>query len=115
MPSRFLEEIPQHLLRGSEWDDGAMGDDAASRLLAAAASIARRRSGRRGEQFDGETEAPVDPSSPFTLGCKVHHPEYGVGTVIGVEGKGDGLKLTVSFSVHGSKKFLPRYAPLERI
>jgi DNA helicase II / ATP-dependent DNA helicase PcrA len=115
VPSRFLEEIPPHLLRESGWDDGAPGDDYATRLFGAAASIARRRSGRAGERFDGETEAPVDPSSPFTLGCKVHHPEYGVGTVIGVEGKGDGLKLTVSFSVYGSKKFLPRYAPLEKI
>ena len=115
VPSRFLEEIPPRLLRDSESDDGAPGDDSASRMLRAAASIARRRSGRGEERFDGETEAPVDPSSPFTLGCKVHHPEYGVGTVIGVEGKGDGLKLTVSFSVYGSKKFLPRYAPLEKI
>ena len=115
VPSRFLQEIPPQLLRESEWDDGSPRDDYASRLLGAAASIARRRSGRREERFDGEIEAPVDPSSPFTLGCKVHHPEYGVGTVIGVEGKGDGLKLTVSFSVYGSKKFLPRYAPLERI
>ena len=115
VPSRFLQEIPPHLLRQSEWDDGAMGNDYASRLHGAAASIARRRSGRGEERFDGEIEAPVDPSSPFTLGCKVHHPEYGVGTVIGVEGKGDGLKLTVSFSVYGSKKFLPRYAPLEKI
>jgi hypothetical protein len=32
-----------------------------------------------------------------------------------VEGNGDALKLTVSFSVFGSKKFLPKYAPLEPI
>jgi ATP-dependent DNA helicase UvrD/PcrA len=116
VPSRFLEEIPPRLLRESEWDGGASGDDYASRLLGAAASIARRRTGRGAEQLDDvEVEPPVDSSSPFTLGCKVHHPEYGVGTVIGVEGKGDTLKLTVSFSVYGSKKFLPRYAPLEKI
>jgi hypothetical protein len=32
-----------------------------------------------------------------------------------VEGSGDALKVTISFSVYGSKKFLPKYAPLEPI
>ena len=45
----------------------------------------------------------------------MHHAEYGVGTVIGIEGIGDQQKVTVSFSVYGSKKFLPRLARLERI
>jgi hypothetical protein len=45
----------------------------------------------------------------------VHHAEYGVGTVIGIEGVGDNQKLTVSFSIYGSRKFLPRLARLERI
>ena len=54
-------------------------------------------------------------ASRYNLGCKVHHPEYGVGTVIGVEGSGEKMKLTVSFSIYGSKKFVPRYARLEKI
>jgi hypothetical protein len=45
----------------------------------------------------------------------VHHPDYGIGTIIGMEGTGETLKLTVSFSVYGSKKFLPRYSQLEPI
>jgi DNA helicase-2/ATP-dependent DNA helicase PcrA len=45
----------------------------------------------------------------------VHHAEYGVGTVIGIEGTGDQQKVTVSFSIVGSKKFLPRFARLERL
>jgi DNA helicase-2/ATP-dependent DNA helicase PcrA len=54
-------------------------------------------------------------TGPYKLGKRVHHPEYGIGTIIGVEGDGDSLKLTVSFSVYGSKKFLPRYSQLEPI
>jgi ATP-dependent DNA helicase UvrD/PcrA len=118
-PSRFLEEIPAHLLRESERpEDGGEGDYT-SRLLSAAEAIARHRGarpvGRAVEEDFLDDAASPDPESPFTLGCKVHHPQYGVGTVIGVEGKGDALKLTISFSIHGSKKFLPRYAPLEKI
>jgi DNA helicase-2/ATP-dependent DNA helicase PcrA len=114
-PSRFLREVPGELVRE------ALADDAyAPRLRDAALGFARRLRGRAGgwvrdeAAFDGEGPETVLPA-PYTLGCKVHHPEYGVGTVIGVEGDGDRLKLTVSFSIHGSKKFLPRFARLERI
>jgi len=131
-PSRFLLEIPERLLRESDLTDDAGAGSDARRLLDAAGAIARHRtvldtgravgaaSGRTLEtcedDLDGaEPGVSPDHSSPFTLGCKVHHPEYGVGTVIRVEGSGDKLKLTVSFSIYGSKKFLPRFAPLERI
>ena len=63
-----------------------------------------------------EREAGSDGySGVFGLGKRVHHPEYGIGTIIEVEGAGDAMKLTISFSVYGSKKFLPKYAPLEPI
>jgi DNA helicase-2/ATP-dependent DNA helicase PcrA len=136
-PSRFLSEIPAHLLR-----EQGLDDPYAARLLRAAGAFAEReRAGRRASAFPGErsggrrpawpgagrpaTGRVVDldddaafdrdkaPPGPYTLGCKVHHPEYGVGTIIGVEGTGDTTKVTVSFSIHGSKKFLPRFAPLE--
>ncbi|HKB07921.1 MAG TPA: UvrD-helicase domain-containing protein [Candidatus Polarisedimenticolia bacterium] len=125
-PSRFLQEIPQRLLNEGDLGDDRGMSDATTRILGAAEAIARRRmrgarsgwlsTGAEPDDADGaDSDAPSDPSSPFTLGCKVHHPQYGVGTVIRVEGSGDALKLTVSFSIHGSKKFLPRFAPLEKI
>ncbi len=114
-PSRFLREVPGQLVQEALADD-----EHAPRLRAAAEGFARRLRGRAGgwvpdeETYDGGA-AEAGAPAPYTLGCKVHHPEYGVGTVIGVEGDGDRLKLTVSFSIHGSKKFLPRFARLERI
>jgi DNA helicase-2/ATP-dependent DNA helicase PcrA len=101
-PSRFLEEIPPHLLR----------------------TVSREGSGRPALPFFGsrpqrapgsESGESGTASGAFGLGRRVHHPEYGIGTIIHVEGSGDALKLTVSFSVYGSKKFLPKYAPLEPI
>ncbi len=105
-PSRFLEEIPAHLIR-----------DLSRRTLPRPPRPVRERvlgyvpdpdaEGYRAREYEG--------TGPYKLGKRVHHPEYGIGTIIGVEGAGDALKLTVSFSVYGSKKFLPKYAPLEPI
>jgi DNA helicase-2/ATP-dependent DNA helicase PcrA len=114
-PSRFLSEIPARLLRERLPDDAY-----AARLMGAAGAIARRRAGaapggRRLELDDEFAAEESGPEGPYPLGTRLHHPEYGVGTVIGVEGSGDAQKITVSFSICGSKKFVTRYAPLEKI
>ena len=55
--------------------------------------------------------APADP----LLGQKVRHPEYGVGTVVGVEGEDEDRRLSVSFPGRGTKKFVERYAQLQQV
>ena len=120
-PSRFLLEIPARLLSEKRGAGGV--DEMTARLGRAVERLAR--GARRGdperairhwaEVDDPDAGADRTPQSAYTLGCKVHHSEYGVGTVIGIEGQGDSQKVTVSFSIYGSKKFLPRYARLERI
>jgi DNA helicase-2/ATP-dependent DNA helicase PcrA len=118
-PSRFLGEIPAALLRESA---AAGGTSDTWRLERAAARMSRRaahgdpgRSIRHWAEVDDPPADEATPAGPYTLGCKVHHADYGVGTVIGIEGSGEAQKLTVSFSIYGSKKFLPRYARLEMI
>ena len=49
------------------------------------------------------------------LGRKVRHPEYGVGTVVGVEGEDEDRRISVSFAGRGTKKFIERYANLEQL
>jgi DNA helicase-2/ATP-dependent DNA helicase PcrA len=115
-PSRFLQEIPATLLR-------VQAEEAVERWARSArpvrrferfAAAAPPRSGTFWTPDADAAEAPAPPSL-YSLGCKVHHAEYGVGTVIGIEGTGDQQKVTVSFSIVGSKKFLPRFARLERL
>jgi hypothetical protein len=48
------------------------------------------------------------------IGVRVRHATYGNGTIIGVEGEDEERKLTVSFSDHGTKKLVERYANLVR-
>jgi DNA helicase-2/ATP-dependent DNA helicase PcrA len=47
-------------------------------------------------------------------GVRVRHARYGVGVVLRTEGSGDEAKLTVSFPGYGQKKFVAKYAALEK-
>src|SRR5262245_54233693 len=55
--------------------------------------------------------ASADP----LIGQKVRHPEYGVGTIIGVEGDEDDRRLSVTFPGRGTRKFIERYAHLQQV
>ena len=46
---------------------------------------------------------------------RVRHPKYGEGMIVGREGDGDDAKLTVSFTGHGVKKLVEKFAQLERL
>jgi hypothetical protein len=47
------------------------------------------------------------------LGRKVRHPDFGFGTVVGLEGIGDDRRISVSFPGRGTKKFIESYLQLE--
>jgi DNA helicase-2/ATP-dependent DNA helicase PcrA len=48
-------------------------------------------------------------------GQKVRHEQFGVGTILTMEGSGPDAKLTVYFDHVGSKKFVARFAKLTRV
>src|SRR6185436_4412983 len=50
--------------------------------------------------------------SELTRGAKVRHEQFGVGTILTMEGSGPDAKLTVYFERVGSKKFIARFAKL---
>ena len=65
------------------------------------------RPGKASARRRGATANPM-------LGRKVRHPEYGVGTVVGVEGdEDDDRRVSVSFPGRGTKKFIEKYAQLQ--
>jgi DNA helicase-2/ATP-dependent DNA helicase PcrA len=56
-----------------------------------------------------------DQSSPgLRLGLRVRHSQFGVGTILGMEGEGEDLKLAVRFTNVGTKRLLAKFAKLER-
>ncbi|MBI4209038.1 MAG: UvrD-helicase domain-containing protein [Deltaproteobacteria bacterium] len=50
----------------------------------------------------------------WEIGVRVRHPLYGVGVIRGTEGKSESLKVSIHFPQTGMKKFLVRYAQLQR-
>lgn len=91
--SRFLREIPEEFSRRdgfrSEW------------VFETGTSFADMP-----EQEEG---------SPYRVGMKVQHAEYGVGIVRGVEGRDEKLKVSIFFPHAGIRKFLVRQAPLGQV
>ena len=131
-PSRFLSEIPNALLQCYDFvgygpsygGSRGYGDrDAAfpgRRGAGAYASPYGDRRVTRGPSArpEGLVSRPEDEdqsahASGVRLGMRVRHPQFGAGTVIGLEDHGDDVKITVRFGSVGVKRLLGRYAKLQ--
>ena len=62
----------------------------------------------------GKASSSSQSASGYRVGARVRHAKYGQGLVIKVEGAGDEAKLTVSFPGYGQKKFVAKFAALEK-
>jgi DNA helicase II / ATP-dependent DNA helicase PcrA len=69
-------------------------------------------------QFDPSAIRATHPAesgaTEFKRGAQVHHEQFGVGTILKMEGSGPNAKLTVYFERAGSKKFIAKYAKLSK-
>lgn len=122
LPSRFLAEVPTHLIEtavGSQAEPGEtrryepdfdVSGDAYRQPRYGAAGYGRpalrRRAARSTARQSRTSQNPL-------VGTRVRHSKYGLGTIIDVEGEGDDRKFTVSFEDYGPKKLLERYANLQ--
>jgi DNA helicase-2/ATP-dependent DNA helicase PcrA len=106
-PSRFLEEVPTSLIRGSGWvgRSRATREEMRERLVASA----MRR---------GKPSQPVHSTGAESLGLvagdDVVHARYGEGVVIEVSGEGADAEATIRFSSGEEKRFSLHLTPLKR-
>ncbi|MCM2389400.1 DNA helicase PcrA [Streptomyces albipurpureus] len=114
-PSRFLEEIPVQYL---EWKrTGPMAAPAGpvsglgSRLSSASSS--RGRTAAAG--FATRRGAAEKPVISLTIGDRVTHDQFGLGTVVEVKGVGADAQATIDFGDEKPKRLLLRYAPVEKL
>ncbi|MEU6761487.1 ATP-dependent DNA helicase [Streptomyces sp. NPDC046853] len=113
-PSRFLEEIPEAHL---DWKrTGSVGAPASSGPAAGiASSLSSARSRTGGAQGFATRRATEKPVVALSIGDRVTHDQFGLGTVVGVKGTGANAEATVDFGEPKPKRLLLRYAPVEKL
>jgi DNA helicase II / ATP-dependent DNA helicase PcrA len=99
-PSRFLAEVPPHLL---EWKRDQQS--------ASAAPAMERVATRPGVKSPGNRTVPA-----LRPGDRVTHDKFGLGTVISTDGHGSDAEAKIDFGGdYGVKHLVLRYAPLEKL
>ncbi|MFB6549240.1 DNA helicase PcrA [Streptomyces sp. NPDC056405] len=116
-PSRFLEEIPAPHL---EWKrTGANGPAPSAPVSGVAASLSssRSRSSASGASgFATRRSASAEQATvALSVGDRVTHDQFGLGTVVGVKGTGSNAEATIDFGDTKPKRLLLRYAPVEKL
>ncbi len=135
LPSRFLAELPDDLVRRTR-QPSSYQQPVASTLFGSGRQGSSTRAAYRAPRTQASTSKPVRPEdwlarnrkpkpaadwdadvsqvdqSPYFEGQTVSHGTFGAGVVVRVEGYGDDLKVTVDFHEAGRKHLLPRFAPL---
>jgi DNA helicase-2/ATP-dependent DNA helicase PcrA len=100
-PSRFLEEIPEQLI---DWNKSASGFTTPPITRKKFASPLPPRA--TGKQSSG---------LQLSIGDRVSHDTFGLGTVIAVSGEGEKAEATINFGTYGEKRLLLRYAPVDKL
>ena len=128
LPSRFIKEIPKELVHFTAAQSFAEPSRFASQY---GSSFGQTASGSYGTQShtknspaedhiqyfsDDEDYSQIAQSgSGYNKGQRVRHPTFGVGSIFSLEGSGSDLKISVLFQDQTIKKFVAKYARLEKV
>jgi DNA helicase-2/ATP-dependent DNA helicase PcrA len=112
--SRFLDEIPAHLLDqvAAPALHSSSGHNLASVFERLPAAVVPEVVYEEPASNDTVRVVP-DAETGVRLGMRVRHPRFGIGTVRRIEGQGEGQKVIIYFNSVGPKKLLLRFAGLE--
>jgi DNA helicase II / ATP-dependent DNA helicase PcrA len=100
IPSRFLDEIPEALLK--RLNSKPVAKDYAT--------------GGNYQATSNQTIAPSQANNyPFKIGSSVRHAKFGEGVVVTYEGSGANLVIKINFGNQGLKTLAMEYAKLEKI
>lgn len=114
-PSQFLHEIPSQYINWKTYQTGSKRNDFSSYAQESYDDWGQS-SGE--EVFYKEkvyhTKKPIVVAN-FPSGSKIKHALYGEGTVLDSEGNGADQKVTIQFRDGMRKKFMVKFAPLEKI
>ncbi len=104
-PSRFLNEIPEALVKAQGRAERGRGiSDHREAVAAAAMRVDRAPTGARGAEQIG-----------LRIGDDVRHEKFGEGVIVNLRGEGDKAEATVQFRGVGEKTLLLAWAPLTKL
>ena len=93
-PSEFIDDIPRELMSYGV-------DELKSREI------------EYGNNNKSLTPKLTNSLTPFSVGSKVIHPQFGNGIILQREGRGENSKLTIFFRNAGKKKLALKYTHLK--
>ncbi len=108
--SRFINEIPDHLIEGIEQANKSMFGKPFGYSKGSRPPEKRRKSRRLHEATTTGAE-----SESWKPGDKANHKKWGIGTVVHVKGSGDAMELDIAFPAPtGVKRLLAKFAPITK-
>ena len=121
-PSRFLADIPRHLVKGWEKKASATKSRGSSNSVSSASYTSQGQVHvghvRASDEAVKEAQKPKRalPAEPaFKPGDRVKHPKFGDGIVINVSVLSDDHEVSVAFPEIGVKRLSLSFAPLEKV
>ncbi len=99
LASRFLEEIPEGLVR-------SLSIRVARPQVAAREPVAL---------YHPRPPSQREANLPYKVGSRVSHPKYGEGVVSGYQGQGPDTEISINFPKLGPKVFILDYARLQAV
>lgn len=115
-PSQFLYEIPQEYYR---WDFFQTGNNKKPSSDYATPSYDDFDQSSRDDEYSSEKvyqrKQTVSKLANYPSGSKIIHALYGEGTVLDSEGLGQDEKVTIQFRDGMRKKFMVKFAPLQKV
>jgi len=96
LPSIFLEELPEELLR----------------KITPAPAFTTRAPAYKAEQSTAVYSRNEEAAGGFRIGQNVQHAKFGAGVIVSAEGRGGDARVQVNFGAHGMKWLALEYAKL---
>ena len=109
--SRFLQEIPEELI---DWQSANQSLVSSKSGIGSEKTNIKMRSNFAASAKSKSTK-PKNQTMQLTVGERVSHDTFGLGTVVAVNGDGDRAEATIDFGSAGEKRLLLRYAPVEKL
>ena len=99
IPSRFLDEIPEGLLKRLNSKPARLGTNFSASYM----------------DEKSQSSAQKTVNYPFKIGANVRHNKFGDGVVVSYEGNAASLVIKINFGREGLKMLAMEYAKLEKI